>query len=77
MPVALDERTLRDIARISGGDYHYAAEAGDLTQIYAGLGSTISWVEERTELTALASGLGALFLAAAGGLSLRWFQRLP
>ena len=74
--VRLDERTLQNIAQETGGEYFYAAESGELKQVYEELGSQISWVEERTEITALVSGLGALFLVLGGLLGLRWFQRL-
>lgn len=75
--VGLDEATLQRVAETTGGQYFYAAEAGQLERIYADLGSRVSWVEERTEVTALVSGLGALLLLGGGLLSLRWFQRLP
>lgn len=75
--VGLDEATLRQIAEMTGGRYVYAAETTELEEIYAGLGSQVRWVEERTEITALVTGAGALFLVVGGLLSLRWFQRLP
>jgi Ca-activated chloride channel family protein len=76
-PAFLDEATLQMIASETGGEYFYAAETDTLEQIYADLGSQISWVEEHTEVTALASGVGTLLLLASGLLSLRWFQQLP
>ena len=76
-PVQLDEATLQEIARTTDGTYFYAPDARRLERIYAELGSTISWVAERTEITALASAAGTLLLVAAGLLSLRWFQQLP
>jgi Ca-activated chloride channel family protein len=75
--VGLDESTLKTIASTSGGEYYYAQDAAQLEQVYAHLGSQIQWVQEPTEVTALASGLGALFLTAAGALALGWFGRLP
>ena len=77
LPVKLDETTLQEIARTTGGTYFYAPDAGRLERIYADLGSAISWVEECTGVTALASAAGTLLLIAAGVLSLRWFQQLP
>ena len=76
-PVRLDERTLQNIAHETGGEYFYAAEAGELEQVYQDLGSQVSWVEERTEITALVSALGTLFVVAGGLLGLRWVQSLP
>jgi Ca-activated chloride channel family protein len=76
-PVGLDETTLKDIASDTGGQYFYAADAGQLAQIYAQLSSHVSWVPQKTEITALVSGLAAAFFLVAGALSLRWFGRLP
>jgi Ca-activated chloride channel family protein len=73
----LDEQTLSAIASETGGEYFYASEAGQLQRIYADLGSRVSWVREQTEITALVSALGAVFLLAGGLLSLRWFQQFP
>ena len=75
--IGLDESTLKSIASTTSGEYFYAADAGQLEQVYAHLGSQISWVREQTEVTAIASGLGAKFLTVAGVLSLGWFGRFP
>jgi Ca-activated chloride channel family protein len=76
-PVGLDEATLQNIASTTGGQYFYAADAGQLAQIYSQLSSHVSWVPQRTEITALVSGLAAAFFLVAGALSMRWFGRLP
>jgi len=73
----LDEATLQAIARQTGGQYFYAAEAGQLAQIYGDLSSQVSWVEERTEITALVGALATALLLTGGVLSLRWFQQFP
>ena len=73
----LDERTLRAIADATGGTYFYAADTGELQHIYADLGSQLSWVEERTEVTSLVSALGTLFMVVGGLFGLRWFAQLP
>jgi Ca-activated chloride channel homolog len=77
VPAELDERTLQEIARTTGGEYFYAAQAGDLERIYTSIGSRVSWTEERTEVTALMSALGTLLLIVAGLFSLRWLHGLP
>ena len=61
----------------TGGEYFYAAQAGDLERIYASIGSRVSWTEERTEVTALMSALGTFLLIVAGLFSLRWLNGLP
>jgi Ca-activated chloride channel homolog len=73
----LDERTLQEIARTTGGEYFYAAQSGDLERIYTSIGSRVSWTEERTEVTALLSALGTFLLIVAGLFSLRWLHGLP
>jgi Ca-activated chloride channel family protein len=73
----LDEATLQMIASETGGQYFYAAESEELEDIYADLGAQVGWTEERTEVTALFSAFGSMFMVAAGLLGLRWFQRLP
>jgi len=76
-PVGLDEVTLQTLAAATGGQYFYAQEASALERIYADLGSMVSLVEERMEVTALVSALGALLFIVGGLLGLRWFQRFP
>jgi Ca-activated chloride channel homolog len=76
-PAELDEQTLQAISRTTGGEYFYAAQAGDLERIYTSIGSRVSWTEERTEVTALVSALGTLLLIVAGLFSLRWLHGLP
>jgi hypothetical protein len=61
----------------SDGTYRSAANASQLEQVYAQRGSQINWVQEQTEVTAIASGLGAALLTIAGLLGLGWFGRLP
>ncbi|MCC6177213.1 MAG: VWA domain-containing protein [Chloroflexi bacterium] len=75
--VRLDETTLRAVADATGGSYFYAAEAGQLERIYADLGSQVSWVQERTEVTALVGALGTLLMMFGGLFGLRWFAQFP
>jgi Ca-activated chloride channel family protein len=77
IPAELDERSLQEIARATGGEYFYAAQTTDLQRIYANISSRVSWSEERTEVTALVSATGTLLLLAAGLFSLRWLYGLP
>jgi Ca-activated chloride channel family protein len=73
----LDERTLQEIARTTGGEYFYAAQSSDLQRIYSSIGSRVSWNQERTEVTALVSALGTGILIVASLFSLRWMHALP
>lgn len=75
--VRLDETTLRAVADATGGRYVYAAETGQPERIYADLGSQVSWVEERTEVTSLVGAPGTLLMMFGGLFGLRWFAQLP
>jgi Ca-activated chloride channel family protein len=72
----LDEPTLKEVARMTGGEYHYAGTAESLRSVYEQLGSRVQIEAHETELTALlllASGLVASFAAA---LSVAWVGRV-
>lgn len=72
----LDEPTLREVARMTGGEYHQAGTAEKLLDVYKELGSTVQVVTRETEITGLVSLVSALFLVAAGVLSVLWFRRI-
>ncbi len=56
----LDEHTLREVARLTGGEYFHAASGGALAQVYRHLAYRVSWQTRREEV----SGLVALLAAA-------------
>jgi len=73
--VRLDEDSLKNIARLTLGEYFYAGTADDLIKVYQSL-STRMVVERRaTEMTGLLAAGAALLVAVAAGLSLLWFGR--
>jgi Ca-activated chloride channel family protein len=72
----LDEPTLREVARMTGGEYHHAATAEALRGVYATLGSRVRAQARETELTALLALLAAALVVTGAGLSLRWFGRV-
>lgn len=77
IPVPPDRITLRQIARATGGTYFEAASAGRLRESYERLGSLVSKVERRQEVTHLFVGAGAAFLLAAMVASALVLPRLP
>jgi len=78
MPIylQLDEPTLREVARMTDGEYHHAPSAEQLRSVYRDLGSRMEVLSRETELTALLALASALLLLAAGALSLLWFRRI-
>jgi Ca-activated chloride channel family protein len=72
-----DRDTLRRIARTSGGQFFEASDADQLGEIYARLGSRVAKKDERREVTFAFAALAGLLLLGGGGMSLRWFGRLP
>jgi Ca-activated chloride channel family protein len=78
MPIymQLDEPTLREVARMTGGEYHHAGTAETLRSVYEKLGAQMTVLTRETELTALLALAAALLLLAAGGLSAFWLRGL-
>ena len=72
-----DEAMLRRIAETTDGEYFSASSADDLTRIYDDLGTQLVLRTERTELSAVVTGLGAVLLLAGAAFSLAFFGRLP
>ena len=78
MPIylRLDEPTLKEVARITGGDYHYAGTAEQLRSVYQNLGSTLQVQKRETELAGLLALLAAVIAVVAAGLSVVWGPRV-
>jgi len=74
--VRLDEDTLREMSEIAGGAYYHARSALELRQVYRRLSRVIGWESRPTEVSALASGLAAVFLIGAMTASLLVVHRL-
>jgi Ca-activated chloride channel homolog len=77
IPVPPDERTMRQVADITGGEFFAAATDDAVRSVYEQLGSRIGWTEERTDVTFAFAAGGAVLLLLAGALSALWFGRLP
>jgi Ca-activated chloride channel homolog len=78
MPIymQLDEPTLREVARMTGGEYHHAGTAEQLRSVYENLGSRLQVQTRETELTGLLALFSAVLALAAAGLSVLWFGRI-
>ncbi len=72
----LDEPTLREVARMTGGEYHYAGTSENLRSVYEHLGSRVQVQSRDMELTGPIALLAAIVLACGMGLSIAWFGRV-
>jgi len=72
----LDEPTLREVARMTGGDYHHAGTAEKLRTVYETLGSRLQVQTRETELAPVLAMVGAILVLIAATLSLFWFGRV-
>lgn len=77
MPIylRLDEPTLREVARMTGGEYFHAGTAEKLKGVYENLGSRLQVQKRETELSGLLALASALVMVAAAALSVHWFHR--
>ena len=72
----LDEPTLREVARMTGGEYHHAGTAEMLRSVYEKLGSRVQVLTRETELAGVLALVSALIALTAATLSLLWFGRI-
>ncbi|MEU5882932.1 VWA domain-containing protein [Spirillospora sp. NPDC047279] len=75
--VSVNKETLRTLAEGSRGKAYEAADGGQLSEVYANIGSSLGWKTEHRDISARFTGFALLFALAAGGVSLVWFSRLP
>jgi Ca-activated chloride channel family protein len=73
----LDDKTLQQVAQITGGTYYNATSAQDLSKIYNSLDPQLIIKPEKTEVTSIFAGASGAMLLLGGLLSLLWFSRLP
>lgn len=72
----LDEPTLREVARMTGGEYHHAGTADKLRGVYESLSAQVQVQTRETEIAGLLAFLAALLVLAGAGLSLAWYGRI-
>ncbi len=77
IPVPLDTDAMKQIAEISGGDFHTAASSQELKSVYAQLGEQIGYEIKQKDVSRpwVIAGTVALILGAAGALVIG--QRIP
>jgi Ca-activated chloride channel family protein len=72
----LDEPTLREVARMTGGEYYYAGTAEQLRTVYQNLRSRVELQTRDTELAPVLAVAALVLLVAAAVLSMLWSGRL-
>ncbi len=77
IPVPPDKDTLRRVAATTGGRFYEASSIGDLREAYAKMGSLVSKVERRQEVTYAFLAGGLVLLLAAAAVAVVTFPRLP
>jgi Ca-activated chloride channel family protein len=68
---------LAQVAEVSGGQSFTAPTSDQLTAVYRDLGTRLTYVEEKRELTSLFMGGAAVLLLLGAAASIVWFHRLP
>lgn len=68
----IDEPTLKEIAKMTGGNYYSATSAGELHEVFQNLPTHSITHTETTEISVLFTAIGALMAFAAISLSMLW-----
>ena len=68
----IDETTLKQIAHMTGGAYYAATSAGALLKVFQNLPTHVITKHEVMEISVVFAAIGALLVALAIGLALRW-----
>jgi Ca-activated chloride channel family protein len=77
IPVPPDPATLRQIAAQTGGRFYEAESVGDLREAYEKMGSLVSKVERKQEVTFAFVAGGLVLLLAAAAIAVVTLPRLP
>lgn len=72
-----DYDTLRNIARVTHGEYFYAPSEDELRRIYDEIGSRIGFEREHQELTVAFAAAALVLAAGAGVTAFAWGNRFP
>lgn len=61
-PVRIDETTLKEIARITGGEYFWGNSPSSLKKIYSNLAEKVGKVKKNQDISSIFAGIALLFL---------------
>ena len=68
----IDERTLQAVADLTGGQFHRAADAEQLVEVFRNLPREFTLQQQHTEISVAFTAAGALLALAATALSIAW-----
>ena len=71
------QEELRQVAAVTGGESFVAPTSDQLAAVYRDLGTRLTYVEEKRELTSLFMGGSALLVLLGAAASIAWFRRIP
>ena len=74
--LVIDEPTLQEVAKMTGGAYYRAQDANQLKGVFAKLPKQVVLQSRKVEISAAFAAFGALLVGAGAVLSLRW-NRTP
>jgi Ca-activated chloride channel family protein len=77
VPVPPDPQLMAQIAQVSGARAFNAQSADQLSSIYKHLGSQLSTVSRKREITVVFAVAGLVLLLGSAATSVRWSGRLP
>ncbi|MDA3645067.1 VWA domain-containing protein [Saccharopolyspora indica] len=75
--VEVDDEAMQEIAKLSGGEFHKAASAEQLREVYDTLGEQIGYETKHTDASKPWLVLGTLTAIIAAGVSMFTGRRLP
>lgn len=76
MRVSLDEETLKEIARLTKGEYFYADNATALANIYKKLNFRLAVEKREMEIAPFCAAAAAVLSLLSAILSMKWFNRI-
>jgi Ca-activated chloride channel family protein len=76
-PVEVNKQALRGLAEATRGTAYQAQSAGQLSEVYTHLGSSLGWKTRRNDITDRYAGIALILALAAAAASLTWTARLP
>jgi Ca-activated chloride channel family protein len=76
-PVPLDTAAMKDIARISGGDFHTAHTAAELKKVYSQLGEQIGYEIKQQDVSRPWLIAGTIVAMVGAGIALTTSGRIP